>query len=263
MQCLGRGVTVEIRPLGARSIVLSLLLAVHPPELTAAQLVALGEVFGVPESTLRAALTRLVAAGDLERTDGVHRIGARLQARQRLQDAALDPPYRSWDGSWETVVVVATGRAAADRAALRKEMERLRLAELREGVWTRPANLERPLPDWSTDLAVVATSRPTDVVGLVGRLWDLDGWTHTGDALLAALAEDRSPADRLAVAAALVRHLRSDPALPPSLRPPGWNGHALATAYAGYQAELTSVLDPVRQAPVSHQRSDTRRSRGR
>lgn len=254
---------MEVRPLSARSIVLSLLLAVHPPELTAAQLVALGEVFDVPESTVRAALTRLVAAGDLERTDGVHRIGERLRARQRFQDAALDPPYRSWDGTWETVVVVATGRAASDRAAFRLEMEQLRLAELREGVWTRPANLDRPLPDWSADLAVVATSNPSDVRALVGRLWDLDSWTRTGDALLAALAEDLSPADRLAVAAALVRHLRTDPALPPSLRPRTWNGPALATAYAAYQAELAGVLSPVSEPSTTRQGSGTRRNRGR
>ena len=254
---------MEVRPLSARSIVLSLLLAVHPPELTAAQLVALGEVFDVPESTLRAALTRLVAAGDLERTDGVHRIGERLRARQRFQDAALDPPYRSWDGTWEIVVVVAAGRAASDRAAFRLEMEQLRLAELREGVWTRPANLDRPLPDWSADLAVVATSNPSDVRALVGRLWDLDSWTRTGDALLAALAEDLSPADRLGVAAALVRHLRTDPALPPSLRPKTWNGPALATAYAAYQAELAGVLAPVSEPPATRQGSGIRRNRGR
>jgi phenylacetic acid degradation operon negative regulatory protein len=232
------GGAVEVRPLSARSIVLSLLLATHPPEMAPAQLDALGEVFEVPESTLRAALTRLVGAGELERSDGLYRIGGRLQERQRRQDAALAPPYRSWDGTWETVVVVAPSRSAADRGAWRQEMERLRLAELREGVWTRPANLERPLPDWSTDLAVTAASRPTDVRQLVARLWDLDAWASTGDDLLAALAEDRSPVDRLAVAAALVRHLRTDPALPPSLRPVGWNAPALAAAYDEYQREL-------------------------
>ncbi|ALX05946.1 hypothetical protein AERYTH_15185 [Aeromicrobium erythreum] len=235
-------VHMDVRPLSARSIVLSLMLAVHPPEMTPAQLVASGEVFDVPESTLRAALTRLVAAGDLERSGGTYRIGARLQERQRRQDAALDPPYRPWDGTWETAVVVAGGRSAPDRAALRQEMERLRLAELREGVWTRPANLDRPLPAWPDDLVVVASSRPMDERGLTARLWDLPGWTDTGDRLLAALDEPRPPAERLAVAAALVRHLRTDPALPPALRPSGWNAPRLVEAYAAYQAELAASL---------------------
>jgi phenylacetic acid degradation operon negative regulatory protein len=236
---------VDVRPLSARSIVLSLLLATHPPEMTPAQLVALGEVFDVPESTLRAALTRLVGTGELERSDGVYRIGRRLRERQQRQDAALAPPYRSWDGTWETVVVVAPSRSATDRAAWRQEMDALRLAELREGVWTRPANLERPLPDWPAGLALTARSRPDDVRGLVARLWDLEGWAATGDDLLAALAADRSPVDRLAVAAALVRHLRTDPALPPSLRPAGWNAPQLAAAYDAYQRELARALDGV------------------
>ncbi len=236
---------MDVRPLSARSIVLSLLLATHPPQMTSARLVALGRVFDVPESTLRAALTRLVAAGELERSDGSYRIGERLQQRQRRQDAALDPPYRSWDATWETVVVVAASRTATDRAAWRQEMEELRLAELREGVWTRPANLDRPLPDWPADLAVTATSRPAGVRRLVARLWDLAGWVSTGEDLLAALAHDRSPVDRLAVAAALVRHLRTDPALPPSLRPPDWNAPLLASAYDSYQRELAAELDRV------------------
>ncbi len=211
---------MDVRPLSARSIVLSLMLAVHPPEMTPAQLVASGEVFDVPESTLRAALTR----------------------------PALDPPYRPWDGTWETAVVVAAGRSAPDRAALRQEMERLRLAELREGVWTRPANLDRPLPTWPDDLVVVASSRPMDERGLTARLWDLPGWTDTGARLLTALDEPRPPVERLAVAAALVRHLRTDPALSPELRPSGWNAPRLVEAYAAYQTELAASLG--RPSPV-------------
>ena len=44
-----------------------------------------------------------------------------------------------WDG--------ALSRPLAERVALRRSMFALRLAELREGVWLRPANLARELPD--------------------------------------------------------------------------------------------------------------------
>ncbi|MYR63731.1 PaaX domain-containing protein, C- domain protein, partial [Streptomyces sp. SID625] len=65
---------LDLRPLSARSVVLSLLLGTHPPELPVKDLVRAVEPFGVGGSTLRAALSRMVAAGDLRRADGVHRL---------------------------------------------------------------------------------------------------------------------------------------------------------------------------------------------
>ncbi len=47
-----------------------------------------------------------------------------------------------WDGTWELAVVSLERRSAADRLALRKAATALHLAELREGVWIRPDNLD-------------------------------------------------------------------------------------------------------------------------
>ncbi|MDF3149394.1 PaaX domain-containing protein, C- domain protein, partial [Streptomyces sp. T21Q-yed] len=138
---------VELRPLSARSVVLSLLLGLHPPELPVKDLVGSVEPFGIAGSTLRAALSRMVAAGDLRRADAVYGLSDRLLERQRRQDDAVHPETVPWGGDWEMVVVTATGRGPAERAELRSELTWLRLAELREGVWLRPANLLRPLPD--------------------------------------------------------------------------------------------------------------------
>lgn len=226
------------KPLSARSVVLSLLLGAHPPELPVSALVDAGEMFGIAEPTLRVALTRLVAHGDLERTDGTYRLSTRLLERQRRQDEALDPAG-AWDGRWEMVVVTSAGRSAAERAELRTTLADLRLGELREGTWLRPANLARRLPAWPEDLISTFTvSSPDDPARLARRLWDLDGWDRTGRELLEDIATARTPADRLTVAAAVVRHLRSDPALPPELLPAGWTADALRSAYSAYQTEL-------------------------
>ncbi|MDH6492337.1 DNA-binding transcriptional regulator PaaX [Streptomyces sp. SAI-127] len=48
---------VDLRPLSARSVVLSLLLGAHPPEMPVKDLLRAVEPFGVGGSTLRAALT--------------------------------------------------------------------------------------------------------------------------------------------------------------------------------------------------------------
>jgi phenylacetic acid degradation operon negative regulatory protein len=227
---------VQIRPLSARSVVLSLLLGNHPPELPVSALVEAGTLFGIAEPTLRVALTRMVASGDLSRTEAGYRLSSRLLDRQRRQDAALEPAGRDWDGTWETVIVTSTGRSAGARAELRATLTDLRLAELREGVWLRPANLDRPLPAWPPALLTTMGSTPADPRSLAAALWDLPAWIRAGEDLLAAMPGD--PAHRLAVAAALVRHLRTDPALPAVLRPRDWNGERLRAAYAGYQAEL-------------------------
>ncbi len=49
----------------ARSVVLSVLLGAHPACATAGELVGLAADFGIKETALRVALTRMVGAGDL------------------------------------------------------------------------------------------------------------------------------------------------------------------------------------------------------
>ncbi|RPF31367.1 PaaX family transcriptional regulator [Streptomyces sp. TLI_185] len=234
---------VDLPPLSARSVVLSLLLGTHPPELPVKELVRAVEPFGVGGSTLRAALSRMVAAGDLRRTDAVYRLSDRLLARQRRQDEAVEARTRAWDGDWEMVVITATGRGPAERADLRTRLTALRLAELREGVWLRPANLSRPLPDHLEQVGQSYTARPDRPAReLAAQLWPLDTWAATARSLLAHVAEAHRPADRFAAFAAVVRHLLADPVLPPELLPEGWPGARLRAAYATYQGEITRSI---------------------
>ncbi|HKT04796.1 MAG TPA: PaaX domain-containing protein, C- domain protein, partial [Rugosimonospora sp.] len=140
-------VQLGLRPLSTRSVVLSLLLGAHPPQLPARDLVRSVAPFGVAEPTLRVALSRMVAAGDLSRDGTDYRLSDRLVERQRRQDDAIAPQTRAWRGDWEFAVVSGSGRGPAERAQLRADLAVLRLAELREGVWLRPANLRRAWPE--------------------------------------------------------------------------------------------------------------------
>lgn len=243
MNVTARPGDIELRPLSARSVVLSLLLGSHPPELPVKDLVRGVEPFGVGGSTVRAALSRMVAAGDLRRTDTVYRLSDRLLERQRRQDEAVHPHTRAWDGDWEMVVITATGRGPAERADLRARLTALRLAELREGVWLRPANLRRPLPDDLDQVAQRYTGRPERPAReLAAGLWPLDSWSTTARALLAHAARADLPADRFTAFAAVVRHLLADPVLPPELLPADWPGAELRASYADYQREVTETV---------------------
>lgn len=227
--------------LPARSVVLSLLLGSHPDRLSPAAFTRAGDHFGIPAATMRVALTRAVAAGDLVRADGDYVLGERLIRRQRRQDEAVDDAETPWDGTWEMAVVVVGGRSGADRAALRELLASYRLGELCEGVWTRPANLSRPRGYAGDPVLRTFDCTPEDPAGLVAALWDLPAWAGEGRRLLRALERTRRPAPRLAAAAALVRHLSTDPLLPAALLPLDWPAATLRATYAAYQAELRDL----------------------
>ena len=232
----------ELKPLPARSVVLSLLLGAVPHRMSPAELTRAGEHFGIPAATIRVALTRAVAAGDLRRDGSHYVLGDRLLARQRRQDEGVEDAELPWDGTWETAVIVVTGRSAAERGALRESLGRARLAELREGVWMRPANLRRTASYADDPVLTCLRSTPAgDPAVLTAQLWDLVAWAGTGRSLLRLLERTRQPPERLAVAAQVVRHLSSDPLLPLSLLPQAWPGFELRAEYAAYQAELREL----------------------
>lgn len=229
-------------PLPARSVVLSLMLGAHPDRMTTAEIIGAAEYFGISGSTMRVALSRAAAAGDLLRLEDGYELSDRLRARQHHQDEGVEDIGSSWDGSWEMAVVVVTGRSVADRTALRVELATARLAELREGVWMRPANLRRPREYGCNPVLDSFMVKPVeDPVALAARLWDLAGWVRRGEDLLAGFSVT-DPALRLATAAAIVRHLNADPLLPSALVPQGWPGTRLRQAYRDYQGELRELV---------------------
>ncbi|WP_198942918.1 PaaX family transcriptional regulator C-terminal domain-containing protein [Actinophytocola xanthii] len=228
-----------LRPLTARSVVLSTLLGAHPPRLPARSLVRAGELFEIAEGTVRVALSRMVAAGDLRHVDGDYELSDRLVRRQTRQDQSRSPAVRPWSGDWEIAVVTADRRTPTDRAAFRQTMAALRLAEAREGTWLRPANLDRPL-----ELpCLVLLGRPTtDPAELAASLWNLPAWADGARRLHAALDRAEDLAAGFMVSAAVLRHLVADPLLPEPLLPPDWPGGRLRARYEQFDRTFQTVL---------------------
>jgi phenylacetic acid degradation operon negative regulatory protein len=227
---------MRIAPLSARSVALSVLLGAPEGRLPVRDLLAAAEMCGIASATMRVALSRLVSARELSMTEGVYTLSPHHLERLAAQESDLAPELRAWDGTWELVAVVETGRDAVDRARLRADLSAARLAELREGVWMRPANLDRPA--FTDPHTTMMLARPADPALLVTKLWNLDEWAETGRALLAASTGPQLNGQRLAAVAALVRHLRTDPALPHELTPPDWPAAAMRAAYADYRTQL-------------------------
>lgn len=249
-------VLADERPYTARSVLASTLLGVDPPELPGRLLVRVGELFGISEGTARVAISRMAAAGELLADGGTYRLGGHLLERQERQAVSRHALTRAWDGSWRLEVVATdSARTAGERAELRAAMTSLRLAEWREGVWLRPANL--PEEDAAPTEAVVRSqcrrldaTPAEDPAGLAAQLWDLAGWATRADVLQRAISELQAPLDRrdaavlpagFVVSAAVLRHLQADPLLPATLQPEAWPGASLRTAYERYDTAFKAT----------------------
>lgn len=248
--------TLGARPrLTARSVLASTLLGLDPPELRTSALVAGAELLGVAPGTARVAISRMVAAGELEATGDGYRLAGPLLARRARQDLSRRGAPVGWDGRWATRIAPGEARTAADRAELRAAMTALRHAALRDGVWLRPANLPGGVLPEAEALVAAHTVRIVGEVddgpALARSLWDLDGWSAGAGDLLAEIAPlqdrlDRDDADALApafvAAAASLRHLQADPLLPADLLPADWPGAELRATHERFEATFRRVL---------------------
>lgn len=227
----------------ARSVVLSVLLGAHPAWASAAELIRLTTDFDIHQPTLRVALTRMVSAGDLVRSEDGYRLSDRLLGRQRRQDDAINPSLREDGGDWLTLIITSVGTDARTRASLRNTLQEHRFAELREGVWMRPDNLDQVLPQEITGRVRVLRARDDDPADLAATLWDLPGWARHGHRLLGDIRRATDVPTRFVTAAGIVRHLLTDPVLPDRLLPDEWPGAALRQAYNDFAAELVERRD--------------------
>jgi phenylacetic acid degradation operon negative regulatory protein len=241
--------------LTARSVLLSLLLGNQPPRAPVSRLVRTAALFGIAEGTVRTALSRMAAAGELVPRDGSYELAAgHLLARHERQQRSRAAITESWNGdTWIHAVVGSSGRRpAAERAQLRLDLTNARLAELREGVWLRPDNLGDRLGEPSTSGLTWFMSSPIGShTDLAARLWDLDAWATAARRLIddmdrldspLASGDHRVLADGFVTSADVLRHFQADPLLPPALSPGDWPGDALRARYDAYDATYRSVL---------------------
>jgi phenylacetic acid degradation operon negative regulatory protein len=249
------------RPLTARSVVASTLLGTDPPRLPVGFLVRTGALFGLAEGTVRTALSRMSAAGEVVRDgDGWYALGGELVDRQARQRRSRRAATVEWSGRWRMAVVAGGGRSAGDRAELRRAMRSLRMAELRDGVWLRPDNLDRTDPTWRSDVVdrqcqwfqvEPQLSLDHGDAELAATLWDLAAWADHAVSLRREMhqligrlgaGDTEALAPGFVLSAAVLRHFVADPLLPRELLPRRWPGEALRADYDRYDAAYRGVL---------------------
>ncbi len=251
------------RPLSARSVLASALLGSDQGCLTVAELVAMASLFGISDGAARTCLWRMVSNGELTGDGGSYALAGRLlERRQRVDEASRidDAAAHGWDGTWELAIVSLERRPAADRLELRKAAIALHLAELREGVWIRPDNLDpQRLPTSRAVLDQQCThfhNAATDITADKMRsLFSLDTWADDARALIEAMDVELKPKKRgdstesirykFALSIAVVRHLQLDPLLPVELIPEHWPGHTLRSTYRRFDDAFKQRMNSV------------------
>jgi phenylacetic acid degradation operon negative regulatory protein len=110
----------------------------------------------------------------------------------------------------------------------------------------RPDNLELDVDIEIRARMRIVQARDDAPAELAGQLWDLPSWAGTGQRLVAEMSRAGDVPARFVVAAAIVRHLLTDPVLPDELLPSDWPGMRLRTAYNDFAAELLERRDGIR-----------------
>jgi phenylacetic acid degradation operon negative regulatory protein len=247
---------LELRPFGARSIVLSVLLGSHPPEMPVGQLLEFTALFGIQNGTVRTALSRMTANGELENVDGVYRLGGHLLDRQAQQDTGRAQPPEQWDRQWWVAIVLSDHRPLANRRTFRSRVQGARFGEVRPDTWMRPANIDVPLdlPDIALTRGELTTGNPER---LVHDLWDVaklnqqaielyERVSQAADRLEPDEPSDEALASSFTVLASCLRYLRTEPQLPAELAT-GSAANDLRTRYDEtvriFQSRLAAFFD--------------------
>lgn len=257
------------RPVTARAILATALLGAREPRLPVSHLVAVASLFGISPGAARTCLWRMASNGELTTDKATYALAGRLLERRQRADAASrteHTPTSHWDGTWELAVVSLDRRDAMDRHDLRKAATALHLAEIREGVWARPANLDprrRPEARAVLDQQCIRFRAATaDIAPETARtLFRLDDWADDAHRLIAAMHHelDAAPFDddeigatlsyHFTLSVAAVHQLELDPLLPADLLPGDWPAERLRLTYRAFDDFFQRTMESALRQP--------------
>ena len=221
-------------------------------------LIEAGRLFGIAENSIRVALTRLRAAGRVERDSrGRYRLGeaARPVGRRVTSWRDVERRFRRWDGAW--VGVFGGERAAPSGQRDRRRRDRalrfLGFRALAPAFWVRPDNLRGGVDALRSELAALGL-RPGDMVFALRHfdpvtearacgLWDTEALHAAHRSLrteverslqrIDALPVERAMLESFLLGGRVIRQLTLDPLLPEAIDP-GEERRALLEAMRRY-----------------------------
>ncbi|MCC6748366.1 MAG: hypothetical protein IT371_11955 [Deltaproteobacteria bacterium] len=245
------------------AIILDVLSVLDPLPLPVRELVRITTLCGVSSNATRVALSRLVAAGKVEHVPGetspAYRFTEPTRALNRYVRAALDAPaVRPWTGEWWQILPRGRARTGDPRAPRLTALEVFHFAQLRRGLWIRPANLsftDAQLQERLADLdgrsagalLVCRFVNRRRERALARRLWPLPQQAKAcrqalrrlerSLAALPALSLEAALQESFVVGGEVIRLLFRDPLLPTELLPASWPAGELRALFHRYCAK--------------------------
>ncbi len=241
----------------ARSLVLDLLSTLRGGFMPVSALVAAGGLFDLRENSVRVAVARLLASGQVERDErGRYRLGAGAEPidRRVRSWSRPDERMRDWDGSWVAVHTAALprGRRRAQRQRARAQ-RLLGFQALRPGLQLRPDNLRGGVAGLRDELHALGLEAGALVFRMdaldaaedarARGLWDVvalcQGYARSlrdleaSERQLPRLDEGQAMVESFLVGGRVIRQLVLDPLLPDAIVP-GADRRALVEALRRY-----------------------------
>jgi phenylacetic acid degradation operon negative regulatory protein len=233
-------------------------------ELSARQILALAAPFGITETNVRSALSRMharnvIAVRKQGRTAFYRRGGKGRRIGANVARHFHEPEWSGWDGTYNAAAFSQPDSQTRHR--LQKKLLAYRFRALYPGFWIRPRHPEEKAEEIFSDFL-----RREGFDLLHGRfakelsrerIAGLYGLQRTGKELRmmrrtvrrsCAAAPSLSPKAAfvhwLRTGDSFVRILVSDPLLPPALLPPRWPGAGLRRAFAHWNALYAKRSEP-------------------
>ena len=225
----------------AKSLILDLLSTLRRGTMPVSALVESGALFGIAENSLRVALTRLLAGGQIERDSrGRYRLGVAAQPVGRRATAwrRIETRHRRWGSAWIGVLERRQG-VGGERRRRDRALRLLGFRALTPTLSVRPDNLRGGIDALRVELGalglppgdLVFELRALDPVTLARArsLWDADTLRAAHRELRVELEDatrnfDTLPVERAMVTSFLlggraIRQLVLDPLLPDAIAP--------------------------------------------
>ncbi|MCD2498714.1 PaaX family transcriptional regulator [Microbacterium nymphoidis] len=232
-----------------------------------------GLALGLTEQTVRLAIRRMQAAGELKQI-GRGRAGrvertSESEASARLDDRLLRFAFAQddgdvvWDGRWRMYGFSVPESARSERDALRATLQRLGASVLIPGLYVTPHDLGEELSlllgegDTPRRLIVAESDRlsvggVTDAQMVAERLWPASGTLAAYEPLERELSASviPSPDDQVMTLAAAIplreafgQALAADPLLPPELRTKPWRPSEVRRRFLSVWSALGQNID--------------------
>ena len=162
----------------AKSLILDLLSTLAGRTMQVSALVRAGELFDIAENSMRVALARLVAAGQVERDErGLYRMGAQAVPIDRRVTSwrRIHERVQLWDGGWIAVHTGGLAERVSERQLRRREraLHFVGFRDLAPGLAVRPDNLAGGVAAARSELAALGL----EAGAIVGALRELDAAT--------------------------------------------------------------------------------------